>query len=138
MHPLLRDTRQPRQDYSTFAAHKDHIQFILDESRYFHRKYPKGCAVTDTVSVQGSFCHQDSSLRALKGPEFDLKSRCVRCQGLFDYHIEPHYGYIEMQNGLAGKTVVNDGTSCAEVYAHFYCKQGLGQGNWVQRTAGNT
>lgn len=134
MHAFLRDTRQTRQDYNPFAAHSDDIQLILDETRYLHRKYPKGCCVMDTVSGQGNFCHQDSSLRALKCPEFDLKSRCVRCQGLFDYHIETHYKGVEWQDGMRSKTVVNDGTSCAEVYAHFYCKQELGEGNWVQHT----
>lgn len=135
MHALLRDTRQTRQDYNPFTAHKDDILLILSQTRHLHGMYPKGCRLSLPVSAPGNFCHEESTLRALTCPKFELKSRCIRCQGLFSYHIEPHYERLEMEDREAGKTVVNDGTSCAEVYAHFYCKQWLGQGIWVEDTS---
>lgn len=131
MHAFLREARRSRQDYSPFADHKDDLELIATETRHLHKQYPKNSAVWDTVSGRGSFDHQDFSIRALSCPRLDLKSRCIRCQGLFNYHIEPRYEDVERQYRMGKETVVNDETSCAEVYAHFYCRQALGQGNWV-------
>jgi hypothetical protein len=124
-----RDSRLAREP---FASRQEDIGLIRDLSQRLLNDLSKTKEKKQRIvsEVSSWFSHDGILAVPLGCLDFTPSPRCLRCQALFRYNVPNYVNEEEMkyQNG-------NPNLTCAEAYAHFYCRENFNTGK-VERLKG--
>ncbi|KAH7166714.1 hypothetical protein DER46DRAFT_659349 [Fusarium sp. MPI-SDFR-AT-0072] len=133
LHDFVKKLRNSRHDAITKAVDrgKNEAYDIQEWSEVlWRRRKDKKNKKNETVAglaqnPLGYFSHLHDVATPVECPSFQPKARCTRCQALFRYAVPDNVKEKEK----AMPEVLFRGFTCAETYAHFFCRALEGQGH---------